>query len=54
MLNTIPISQIVSVNPSVLQAAGAAIDLNGLLLTQSTAVPIGTLRGFASAEDVAE
>ena len=53
MLNTIPISQIVSVKPSVLQAAGAAIDLNGLLLTQNTAVPVGALKGFASAEDVA-
>lgn len=53
MLNTIPISQIVSINPSVLQAAGAAIDLNGLLLTQDASIPIGSLTGFATAEDVA-
>lgn len=54
MLNTIPISQIVSINPSVLQAAGAAIDLNGVIATKNPAIPIGTLKGFATAQDVAD
>ncbi len=50
---TIPIDQIVKINPSVLAAAGSAVDLNGLILTQSTYVPIGTVHQFASAADVA-
>ena len=49
---TIPISQIVQVTPSVLTAAGSALDLNGLLLTQSTYTPIGAVVPFASAADV--
>jgi hypothetical protein len=49
---TIPISQIVQVTPSVLTAAGSALDLNGLLLTQSTYSPIGSVVPFASASDV--
>jgi len=50
---SIPISQIVSINPSVLKAAGSAVDLNGLLLTKDTAIPVGTVKSFASADDVA-
>lgn len=53
MMATIPISQVVSVKPSVLKAAGAAVDLNGLLLTKNTAVPTGTVKSFATADDVA-
>jgi hypothetical protein len=49
---TIPASQIVQVNPGVLAAAGSAIDLNGLILTDSTSVPIGSVQPFASADDV--
>lgn len=49
---TIPIDQIVKVNPSVLAAAGSAIDLNGLILTQSTYAPIGTVQQFSTAADV--
>jgi hypothetical protein len=50
---TIPIDQVVKVNPSVLAAAGSAIDLNGLILTQSTYAPIGTVQQFATQADVA-
>lgn len=50
---SIPISQIVSVRPGVLKAAGSAVDLNGLLLTKSTSIPIGTIKSFATADDVA-
>lgn len=53
MANSIPISQIVKVNPSVLAAAGAAIDLNGLILTNSPAIPLNTVQAFSSAKDVA-
>ncbi len=49
---SIPASSIVQVNPGVLAAAGSALDLNGLILTESTAVPIGTVQAFASAADV--
>lgn len=49
---TIPVSQIVRVNPGVLAAAGSAVDLNGLILTNDSAVPIGTVKQFASATDV--
>ncbi|KPA87289.1 Protein of unknown function (DUF3383) [Pseudomonas asplenii] len=50
---TIPASQIAQVIPGVLSAAGAAINLNGLILTHNTYVPIGTIPGFAIADDVA-
>lgn len=50
---TIPVSQLVQVNPGVLTAAGSALDLNGLVLTQAADVPIGTAAAFAAAADVA-
>lgn len=50
---TIPVSQIVSVLPGVLTTAGNAIDLNGVVLTQATDVPIGSVAKFATAADVA-
>jgi hypothetical protein len=49
---TIPISQIVKVNPGVLSAAGSAVDLNGLILTSGLDIPMGTVKQFASAADV--
>ncbi|MEK7888226.1 DUF3383 domain-containing protein [Burkholderia contaminans] len=52
MLNTIPISQIVRVNPGVLAAAGNAVDLNGLILTASTEAPVGQAVLFAIPGDV--
>lgn len=48
-MTTIPASAIVNVTPNVLAAGGAALDLNGLLLTNSTQLPIGTVQSFASA-----
>ncbi|MBX9593928.1 MAG: DUF3383 domain-containing protein [Roseomonas sp.] len=50
---SIPASAIVSVTPGVIEAGGTALDLNGLLLTNSTQAPIGTVQSFASADDVA-
>ncbi|SEF31351.1 DUF3383 domain-containing protein [Variovorax sp. NFACC27] len=49
---TIPADQIVKVNPGVLAAAGSAVDLNGLILTNSTYPPIGAVVPFALAADV--
>jgi hypothetical protein len=46
---TIPASAIVSVTPSVLSAGGTALDLNGLILTTSNRVPIGSVLSFPSA-----
>lgn len=39
MTKAIPISQIVKVNPGVLAAAGSAVNLNGLILSNSDKVP---------------
>jgi hypothetical protein len=49
---SIPASDIVQVLPSVLSAGGTALALNGVILTQNSRVPIGTVRQFANAADV--
>ena len=54
MPNTIPISQIVRVNPGVLAAAGNAVDLNGLILTPSAYAPVGEALLFAMPADVSD
>lgn len=48
----IPAADIVGVIPSVLSAGGSALDLNGLCLTTSPRIPIGTVRTFASKADI--
>lgn len=48
-MSTIPASQIVNIIPSVLSAGGAALNLNGLVLTQNTRLPIGTVLSFPTA-----
>ena len=53
MTLAIPASQLVKVNPGVVGAAGQGIVLNGLCLTTSTRVPIGTVASFTSAAAVA-
>ncbi|MGO4337868.1 DUF3383 domain-containing protein [Labrys sp. KB_33_2] len=45
-MTTIPASQLVRVIPNVLSAGGAALVMNGLLLTQSPRVPIGEVLSF--------
>lgn len=52
-INTIPADTIVRVTPNVLSAGGNALDLNGLFLTSSTRVPIGTVLSFPNAPAVA-
>lgn len=49
----IPASSLVNVIPGVISAGGTGLDANGLLLTQSDRVPIGTVASFATATDVA-
>lgn len=51
---SIPASNIVTINPSVLSAGGNALSLNGLILTKDVAVPIGTVKTFVNASDVGD
>jgi hypothetical protein len=53
-MSTIPASDLVSVNPSVLAAGGDALDMIGLLLTTNSRVPIGDVRSFPSAAAVSD
>lgn len=49
---TIPASQLVAVNPSVLAAGGSSLDVVGLILTTSTRVPVGAVQAFPDATSV--
>ncbi len=51
-MSTIPASQIVSVIPSVLGAAGNQLEVIGLVVTQNTRVPIGTVQPFATPANI--
>ncbi len=42
----------VQINPGVLPAGGSAVDLNGLILTDSQYAPVGSVPSFANKEDV--
>jgi hypothetical protein len=53
-MSSIPASAIVSVNPNVLSAGGAQLELNAIFITDSTAVPMGTVMPFSSQADVAD
>lgn len=53
-MSTIPASDLVQVTPSVLSAGGTAVQVIGLMLTDSTQVPIGSVASFASATAVEE
>jgi hypothetical protein len=53
MAASIPASAIVNVFPNVVAAGGSALDLSGLILTDNVRVPIGSVKGFASANAVA-
>lgn len=54
MSMAIPASQIVAVTPSVLAAGGEALDMVGLIYTDSTTVPIGSVLSFATAAAVGD
>ena len=49
----IPASQIVKINPRVVQASGTDLVLNGLFLTTNALIPAGGVLGFSTADDVA-
>ncbi|MGZ8442540.1 MAG: DUF3383 domain-containing protein [Candidatus Binatia bacterium] len=49
---SIPATQIVQINPGVLSGGGTAIQMNGVILTADTAVPLGTVQSFSSATAV--
>lgn len=49
----IPLRKDIQINPGVLPAGGSALDLNGLILTDSAYAPVGTVVTFTSKEDVA-
>lgn len=50
----IPISEIVVVNPAVITAGGSAVDLSGLILTNSLAIPLGTVKQFPNLQAVSD
>jgi hypothetical protein len=52
MTTSIPESQIVNILPGVVSAGGNAIVMNGLFLTQNTAVPIGSVTSFPTSASV--
>lgn len=52
-MNSIPASQLVSVQPGVLSAGGNPLSLNGLFLSANAAIPIGQVLSFATSLDVA-
>ena len=49
----IPASQIVKINPRVIQAGGTDLVLNGMFLTASTLIPAGGAIGFNDPDSVA-
>lgn len=53
MAQTIPVSQIVTVNPAVVAAGGNPLSLNAIFIDQGLTVPISSLLSFASSDDVA-
>lgn len=52
-MTSIPASAVVQINPGVVGAGGAGLDLVGLILTNSARPPIGSILRFSSAADVA-
>ena len=54
MTNTIPVSQIVTVNPAVVGAGGNPLSLNAVMLDQSLTVPVSSLLSFFSADEVSD
>jgi hypothetical protein len=52
MAQTIPVSQIVTVNPSVVVAGGNPLSLNAVFVDQNATIPVSSLLSFSSADDV--
>lgn len=49
---TIPASDIVQVNPGVIDSGGNPLALNGVILSQNDYIPVGTVQPFANADAV--
>lgn len=49
---SISLNKLIKVNPSVIKAAGSAIDLNGVILSDNDYIPIGTGLSFKGADTV--
>lgn len=54
MTQTIPVSQLVTVNPAVVSAGGNPLSLNSIFLIESTLVPTSSLMEFSSRDDVSD
>ena len=54
MTQTIPVSQIVTVNPAVVGAGGNPLSLNAIMLNISDVVPTSSLLSFPSSSDVSD
>lgn len=54
MFKSIPASQIVSINPSVLSSGGSALSMNAVFLTKHSDVPTGKALLFSTANSVGE
>lgn len=53
MAQTIPVSQLVTVNPSVVVAGGNPLSLNAVFVDQNATIPVSSLLSFSSSDDVA-
>lgn len=54
MTQTIPVSQLATINPGVVSAGGNPLSLNTVMLAQSLLFPTSSLLAFSSADDVAD
>ena len=54
MVQAIPISNIVTINPGVIGSGGNPLALNGVFVSTNADVPIGQLLSFSSADDVGD
>lgn len=50
----VPATELIQVNPSVLIAGGQSVDALGLMLTNSAAIPLGTVPFFPTAQSVSD
>ena len=51
---TVPISSVVKINPGTIGVAAGVSFINGLIITNSTSLPVGTIKQYSSAQAVAQ
>lgn len=54
MTQSVPASKFVNIVPGVIGTGGNPLSLNGVMLTTSTSIPLGTIKTFSSASDVSD